>query len=54
MIFSKILIKLDNNDIGLQNIGVILYKLSSRGYFFNVTEILHISERTGAMILLAQ
>ena len=54
MIFSKILIKLDNNDIGLQNIGVILYKLSSKGYFSNVTEILNISERMGAMILLAQ
>ena len=53
MIFSKILIKLGNNDIGLQNIGVILYKLSSKGYFSNVTEILNISERMGAMILLA-
>ena len=53
MIFSKILIKLDNKDIGLQNIRVILYKLSLKGYFCDVTEILNISERMGAMILLA-
>ena len=55
--------KLDKKDVGLQlsasfdslllYTGVILHNLSLEGYFSNVTEILNISERKGAMILLA-
>ena len=64
--FSKIPMKLDKKDVyflGLQlsasftslllNTGVTLHNLSLKGYFSNVTVILNISERKGAMILLA-
>ena len=65
MIFSKILLKSGNKDISLsvairiiffatvELIGVVLDNFSFEEYFPNVTEKFNISDRIGAMILLA-